>query len=76
MPEDCDILCCDTKQLNWDSYLERRVKVVIQYILQDDPSTLPQASSGQKLLPLLMTGTDKPDPARKLPTNLYHIYHC
>jgi hypothetical protein len=45
--ENHDTLCFDIKQLNWDSFLESGVKVVRQYILKDDLSTLLPVRSGQ-----------------------------
>ena len=41
--EDRDTICFDIKQLNWDNYLERWVKGMRQYIVNDDLSALPQA---------------------------------
>jgi fatty acyl-CoA reductase len=48
-PEDRDIFYFDMKNLNWASYLERCVKGVRQYILRDDPSTLPKARKRYKM---------------------------
>jgi fatty acyl-CoA reductase len=42
-PADRDTFSFDIKELNWNEYLESCVKGVRQYILKDDPSTLPQA---------------------------------
>jgi len=48
-PEDRNIFYFDIKQLIWASYLERCVKGVRQYILRDDPSTLPKAKKRYKM---------------------------
>jgi fatty acyl-CoA reductase len=47
-PEDRDTFSFGIKQLKWDEYLESCVKGVRQYILKDDPRTLPQARKRQK----------------------------
>jgi hypothetical protein len=44
--EDRDTFYFDIKKSNWDSYLERCVKGVRQYIVKVDLCTLPLASSG------------------------------
>ena len=41
--EDRDTFRFDIKELNWDSYMERCVKGVRQYIVNGDCSALPQA---------------------------------
>jgi len=41
--EDRDTFRFDIKELNWDSYMERWVKGVRQYIVNGDRSALPQA---------------------------------
>ena len=48
-PIDRDIFYFDIKQLNWASYLERCVRGVRQYILRDNPSTLPKARKRYKV---------------------------
>ena len=48
-PEDRNIFYFDIKQLIWESYLEICVKGVRQYILKDDPSTLPKARKRYKM---------------------------
>jgi fatty acyl-CoA reductase len=47
--EDRDTICFDIKQLNWDNYLERWVKGMRQYIVNDDLSALPQARERYKM---------------------------
>lgn len=46
--EDRDIFSFDIKQLKWNEYLESCVKGVRQYVLKDDPTTLPQARKHHK----------------------------
>ena len=72
--EDRDTICFDIKQLNWDSYMERWVKGVRQYIVNGDRSALAQARERyemqvykqQTTLPQLNT-------ADKQRSDLYHM---
>lgn len=54
--EDKKVFYFDVRQINWDSYMESNVLGTRQFILNDDPSTLPTARKNLRRMYMIKTG--------------------